>query len=53
MADTQKYDRILDALQQLMIDESIQNISVSDIAAKAGLGKGSIYYFRRADPKKL
>ena len=48
MADTQKYDRILDALQQLMIDESIQNISVSDIAAKAGIGN-----FRRADPKKL
>ncbi len=45
MADTQKYDRILDALQQLMIDESIQNISVSDIAAKAGIGKGSIYYY--------
>ncbi len=40
MADTQKYDRILDALQQLMIDESIQNISV-----KAGIGKGSIYYY--------
>ena len=45
MADTQKYDRILDALQQLMIDESIQNISVSDIATKAGIGKGSIYYY--------
>jgi len=45
MADTQKYDRILDALQQLMIDKSIQNISVSDIAAKAGIGKGSIYYY--------
>ena len=47
MADTQKYDRILDALQQLMIDESIQNISVSDIATKAGIGKGSIYYYFR------
>ena len=45
MADRQKYDRILDALQQLMIDENIQNISVSDIAAKAGIGKGSIYYY--------
>ena len=45
MADTQKYDRILDALQQLMIDKSMQNISVSDIAAKAGIGKGSIYYY--------
>lgn len=45
MADTQKYDRILDALQQLMVDKSMSNISVSDIAAKAGIGKGSIYYY--------
>lgn len=45
MADTQKYDRILDALQQLMIDKNMQSISVSDIAAKAGIGKGSIYYY--------
>lgn len=45
MADSKKYDQILNALQQLMIDKSIQNISVSDIAAKAGIGKGSIYYY--------
>lgn len=45
MADTKKYDRILDALQQLLLDRSLQNISVSDIAAKAGIGKGSIYYY--------
>lgn len=45
MADTKKYDRILDALQQLMVDKNIQNISVSDIAARAGIGKGSIYYY--------
>lgn len=45
MADSKKSDQILDALQQLMIDKSIQNISVSDIAAKAGIGKGSIYYY--------
>lgn len=45
MADTQKYDRILDALQQLMVDKSMSNISVSDIAARAGIGKGSIYYY--------
>lgn len=45
MADTQKYDRILDALQQLMVDKSMSNISVSDIAAKAGIGKGSVYYY--------
>lgn len=45
MADPKKYDRILDALQQLLIDKSMQNISVSDIAAKAEMGKGSIYYY--------
>ncbi|MCM1267929.1 MAG: TetR/AcrR family transcriptional regulator [Bacteroidales bacterium] len=45
MADAQKYDRILDALEQLIVDDSIQNISVSEIAAKAGIGKGSIYYY--------
>lgn len=45
MADRQKYDRILDALQQLMVDKNMSNISVSDIAAKAGIGKGSIYYY--------
>ena len=44
MPDTKKYDRILDALHQLLEDETIQNISVSDIAKKAGIGKGSIYY---------
>lgn len=45
MAEAKKYDRILDALQQLMIDKSMSNISVSDIAARAGIGKGSIYYY--------
>ncbi len=45
MANTQKYEQILDALQQLLTDRSIQNISVSDIAAQAGIGKGSIYYY--------
>lgn len=45
MADTKKYDQILDALQQLLIDRNLQNISVSDIAARAGIGKGSIYYY--------
>lgn len=45
MANTQKYDQILDALQQLLTDKSMQNISVSDIAAQAGIGKGSIYYY--------
>ena len=45
MPDTKKYDRILDALHQLLEDKTIQNISVSDIAQKAGIGKGSIYYY--------
>lgn len=45
MPDIKKYDRILDALQQLLEDKTIQNISVSDIADKAGIGKGSIYYY--------
>ena len=45
MPDIKKYDRILDALQQLLEDRTIQNISVSDIASKAGMGKGSIYYY--------
>ncbi len=45
MPDGKKYDRILDALHQLLEDQTIQNISVSDIAKKAGMGKGSIYYY--------
>lgn len=45
MPDAKKYDRILDALQQLLEDSPIQNISVSDIAKKAEMGKGSIYYY--------
>lgn len=45
MPDSSKYDRILDALQQLLNENNIQNISVSDIAAKAQIGKGSIYYY--------
>lgn len=45
MPDTKKYNRILDALQNLLEDSSIQNISVSDIAKKAEMGKGSIYYY--------
>ena len=40
-----KYDKILDALQELLIDKNIQTISVSEIAQTAGVGKGSIYYY--------
>lgn len=45
MPDLKKYDLILDALQQLLDEKKIQNISVSEIARKAGIGKGSIYYY--------
>ena len=43
--DQKKYDLILDALQQLLEERSMQTISVSDIAQAAGIGKGSIYYY--------
>lgn len=45
MPDSQKSEKILDALQQLLEEKSIQHISVSEIASKAGIGKGSIYYY--------
>lgn len=45
MAEQKKSDAILDALQQLMNEKDIHNISVSEIADKAGIGKGSIYYY--------
>lgn len=45
MPDSKKYDKILDALQQLLKDKKIQNISVSEIARAAEMGKGSIYYY--------
>ena len=45
MPDTKKYDIILDALQNLLEEKTIQTISVSEIAQKAGIGKGSIYYY--------
>lgn len=45
MPDNKKYNKILDALHILLEDRTIQNISVSDIAQKAGMGKGSIYYY--------
>ncbi|MGN0346029.1 MAG: TetR/AcrR family transcriptional regulator [Lachnospiraceae bacterium] len=45
MAEQNKSDLILDALQQLMNEKDIRHISVSEIAEKAGIGKGSIYYY--------
>lgn len=40
-----KYNQILDALQELLKEREIRSISVSEIAHKAGIGKGSIYYY--------
>ena len=45
MPDLQKSERIIDALQELLTEKNIQHISVSEIASKAGIGKGSIYYY--------
>ena len=45
MPDLKKPKKILDALQQLLEEKTIQHISVSEIASKAGIGKGSIYYY--------
>ena len=45
MHNNQKKDEILDAMQELMAQNTAQSISVSDIAKKAGIGKGSFYYY--------
>ena len=45
MQNHTKREIILDAMQELMNGSSAQAISVSDIAQKAGIGKGSIYYY--------
>lgn len=45
MAKGTKYDKILDALQDLLESRDIGTISVSEIAQTAGIGKGSIYYY--------
>ena len=45
MAKQLKYEKILDALEHLLVSKNIQSISVSEIAQTAGIGKGSIYYY--------
>lgn len=45
MQDISKYDQILDALQSLLDSQNLQTITVSEIAQKADIGKGSIYYY--------
>ena len=39
-----KYDKILDALQKLLETKELSNISVSEIAQTAEIGKGSILF---------
>lgn len=45
MPNSMKYNKILDALQSLLESKDMKTISVSEIAQKAGIGKGSIYYY--------
>lgn len=45
MPSSEKYNKILDAFQELLDKKNIQTISVSEIAQTAGIGKGSIYYY--------
>lgn len=45
MRTPSKRDQILDAFHELLINDNIHHISVSDIAKQAGISKGSIYYY--------
>lgn len=40
-----KRDLILDAMQELMAEGKANSVTVSAIAQKAGIGKGTIYYY--------
>jgi len=40
-----KYEKILDALEELLASRDMQAITVREIAQAAGIGKGSIYYY--------
>ena len=42
MAKQEKYNKILDALKELLETKELTTISVSEIAQTAGIGKGSI-----------
>lgn len=42
---SEKYNRIIDALETLLLEKRLTSISVSEIAQTAGIGKGSIYYY--------
>ena len=45
MSKIDKKNQILDAMQALMSENLATDASVSDIAQRAGIGKGSIYYY--------
>ena len=45
MENHSKRDQILDAFRELLESEDILHISVNKIAKKAGISKGSIYYY--------
>ena len=45
MENYSKRDQILDAFRELLESEDILHISVNKIAKKAGISKGSIYYY--------
>ena len=45
MENLSKREQILNAFQELLKEQDVKSISVSDIAKKAGIGKGSIYYY--------
>lgn len=53
MQNNRKKELILDTMQQLMNETNAQSISISDIAQKAGIGKGSIYYYFRSKEEIL
>ena len=45
MKNQNKRELILDAMQELMSASCVSSISVQEIAQKAGIGKGRIYYY--------
>lgn len=53
MTKPNKRDMILDAMQALMSDDLASTASVSDIAKKAGIAKGGIYYYFKSKDEIL
>lgn len=53
MTKPNKRDMILDAMQALMSDDLASTASVSDIARKAGIAKGGIYYYFKSKDEIL